>query len=480
MQQKKSGSRPRRPKKNMPVINVTIDRLNEDGVGVGHVDGKPILVPGALPGEKIRATVEHEGQRHQAGRLARVLVPNPDRVPAACSHADACQGCLLIGLNYPAQLKWKEDSVRAELQRYDALRPVPVVPIWAAPQAFGYRCHAKLVMARERGKVKIGLYRRGSHDVVDIGNCPLHHPLINRIVEVVREEIDRQQIWIYDPLKGRGLLRYLLVRVSPTHQKALVTFVTAKREYREVTSLAKWLQRKVPEVISVQENVNGSAGNVIFGRETLKIIGAPDLIDQIGDLRLRLGPTSFLQVNHPQAARIYELVRDWAALKPGENAIDVYCGIGGIALNLARDAGGVIGIEVVPEAVRNARENARMNGRNNCRFLDGDAADLLGDLVGEIPPGSVAVVNPPRKGCAPEVLKALAELAPRSLIYVSCSPDTLARDLDLLSRQGLRALEVQPVDMFPQTPHVESVVRLEPITAQATKTPKKSRIKERP
>jgi len=462
---KKSPPRSPRPKKDVPAVEILIDRLDEEGVGVGRLEGKPVLVAGALPGERISAAVEHEGRNFLAARLVRILAPSPERVPAPCSHADACQGCLLIGLNYPAQLRWKEDRVKTELHRYESLRQVPVRPIWDAPQTLGYRSHAKLVLERTRGKVKIGLYKRGTHEVVDIGNCPLHHPLINRIVEVVREEIDRQGIWTYDPKKGRGLLRYLVIRVSPAHGKALVTFVTAQREYRAVTTLAKWLQRKVPEVISVQENVNGSAGNVIFGRETLKILGMPDLIDRIGDLRLRLGPTSFLQVNHDQAARIYALVREWSALNPAETALDLYCGIGGIALNLAGDAGRVVGIEAVPEAVRNARENAGMNGLSNCRFLDGDAAELLEDLQGDIPPDSVAVVNPPRKGCAPEVLKRLAELSPRTVIYVSCSPDTLARDLDLLARMGLRTLEVQPVDMFPQTPHVESVARLERVPA---------------
>ncbi len=242
----------------------------------------------------------------------------------------------------------------------------------------------------------------------------------------------------------------------------MVTFVTAERNFREVTHLAKWLKRKVPEVVSIHQNINPSAGNVIYGRETLKMLGVPDLVDAVGDIRLRISPTAFFQVNHDQAARIYDLVRRWAALAPEESAVDLYCGIGGIALNLARDAGRVIGIEAVEEAVHNARENARMNELKNCTFRAGDAAELVHELSMDVAPGAVAVVNPPRSGCDREVLEALVELEPRTLIYVSCNPETLARDLDILHGLGYRTEEVQPVDMFPQTPHVESVARLIP------------------
>jgi len=295
---------------------------------------------------------------------------------------------------------------------------------------------------------------------VDIGACPLHHPLINRIVAVVREEIQRQDIFIYNPLTRRGLLRYLLVKVSPAGNKAMVTFVTAERDYRRITPLAKWLKRKVPEVISVHQNVNASAGNVILGRETLRVLGVPDLIDRVGDIRLRISPAAFFQVNHAQAARIYALVSRWAQPRPEEYALDLYCGIGGIALHLARQAGRVIGIEVVEEAVCNARRNAVMNKLENCSFRAGDAAELLQEAAGNLPPSGVAVVNPPRGGCDERVLQALAGLGPRALIYVSCNPDTLARDLVALARLGYRTEEVQPVDMFPQTAHVESVARL--------------------
>lgn len=455
----RSGA-PRKPQR--PPIELTIERLNDEGVGLGHFGGKEVQVAATLPGEKIALSIEHEGQYRIIGNLERVITPHPERRRPPCSHFGQCLGCSLIHLKDQAQLHFKTDRVKQALLAHASLNAVRVHEVWPAATTLGYRTTAKLAMAKDRGKVKIGLYRRGSHTVVDIDDCPLHHPLINRIVQVVKQEVERQGIYVYNPARQRGLLRYLTIRVSPTFDKAMVTFVTSEKNFREVTHLAKGLQKKVPEVVSIHQNINSSAGNVIFGRDTLKMLGAVDLIDQVGDIRLRIAPTSFFQVNNPQAARIYELVRQWTALQAEDTAIDLYCGIGGIAMNLARDAGRVIGIEVVEEAVRNARENAQMNGIQGCSFRAGDAAELVHDLTHEVPAGSVAVVNPPRGGCAPEVLEALVQLKPRTLIYVSCNPDTLARDLDLLAGLGYRTEEIQPVDMFPQTSHVESVARLVP------------------
>jgi 23S rRNA (uracil1939-C5)-methyltransferase len=442
-------------------LTLTIDRIDDDGLGLATHAGKPVIVFDALPGEKVVVRVVHAGRNRIVASTVRVLQSSRDRIAkTSCPHYRACQGCALLSWKYDAQLACKGKRVADALAAFPSLLEVPLHEVWAAPEALGYRASAKLVVARKRGKGQVGMYRRGSHDVVDIADCPLHHPLINRVAAVVRDELDRRKISAYDANHRRGLLRYLLVRVSPAYDKAMVTFVTSERNYREVTHLAKWLQRKIPEVISVHQNVNSSSGNVIFGRETFKVLGTPDLIDKVGDVRLRLGPTSFLQVHHAQAARIYRLVRDWCDLRTGESALDLYCGVGGISLHLAGKAHQVFGVETHAEAVRHAQANATMNGFTNCKFVAGDVEAILGDdfpLTGKL--GAV-VVNPPRSGCSPQVLSAIADLQPRTLVYVSCHPDSLARDLALLVEQGFRVEEVQPVDMFPQTPHVENVVRL--------------------
>jgi len=460
----KPGDRPGgKPGRKIPtILEAEILRLDDDGVGCGRLDRKELRIPGVYPGEKIAFTVEAEGPHRVFGRLRKVVTPHPDRIIPPCRCSNNCQGCPLIALNYPAQLAVKQARVAADFARYRSLQDVAIAPVWGAEHPFSYRTNAKLIIAKHRGVVSIGLYRRGTHAVVDIGDCPLHHPLINRIVAVVKEEITRQDIHVYDPHKERGLLRYLAIKVSPAQNKAMVTFVTSDKEYRQLTHLGKWLEKKIPEIVSIQQNINASTGNVIFGRETVRLLGAPDLLDQIGDVRLRISPTSFFQVNNEQAARIYQLVQQWTAVGPQETAVDLYCGIGGIALHLARTAGAVIGIELSEEAVRNARENARLNGVNNCRFNAGDAGKLAEELADLIPVGAVVVVNPPRGGCDAKLLKALAAQRPRLLVYVSCNPETLARDLDLLHGEGYRADAVQPVDMFPQTGHLETVVKLLP------------------
>ena len=442
-------------------LTLTIERIDEDGLGVATHNGKPVVVFDTLPGEKVVARVTHAGRYRSFATTLRVLQPSRERITRnPCPHYRNCQSCAILSWRYEAQLASKQKRVAEALAAYPGLSKIVPDEIWAAPEGFGYRASAKLVVARKRGKPQVGMYRRGSHDVVDIADCPLHHPLINRVAAVVREELERRNISAYDADHRRGLLRYLLVRVSPTYDKAMVTFVTSERNYSEVTNLAKWLQRKVPEVISIHQNVNAGSGNVVLGRETYKVLGTPDLIDKVGDVRLRLGPTSFLQVHHAQAARIYRLVRDWCDLRAGESALDLYCGVGGISLHLAAHAHQVLGAETVAEAVRHAQTNASMNGFGNCKFIAGDVEEVLGDeFLLTIKPGAV-VVNPPRSGCTPQVLAAIAALQPRTLVYVSCHPASLARDLALLVEYGFRVAQVQPVDMFPQTPHVENVARL--------------------
>ncbi len=451
----------RKPQPRPEVLKLSIDRLDDEGIGLAQHEGKTALVQGALPGETVLAEVEHVGRTHIYTRLRKVLRNAPQRAAnIPCKRELNCLGCPLIAMQYPAQLTYKQQRVSTALAAQQLPGCDLVLPTLPSEPALDYRASAKLVFGRQREKILIGLYQRGSHAVVDCPDCPVHHPLINRIVAVVREEVQRQGISIYSPKHQNGLLRYLLIRVSPINDKAQVTFVSRFRDLQQLPKLGKWLMRKVPEVIGVHQNVNSSTGNVILGQETLKLHGLPDLLERVGEVRLRIAPTAFFQVNTRQASRIYQLVRDWAGLTKQDRAVDLYCGIGGIALHLAKDAGQVFGIEYVAEAVRNATDNARLNELNNCRFVAGDAAEELYKLTPQLGRLALACLNPPRKGCGAELLQALGELAPRQIIYVSCDPDSLARDLRYLVDQGYRIEKVQPVDMFPQTAHVETVVQL--------------------
>lgn len=451
-------------KKSQPpreTLKLTIDALDNEGIGTAAHEGKIALVQGAFPGETVIAAIEHIGRTHIYTRLQRVLRNAPERTSQQlCAIERSCLGCPLLCLQYPAQLAFKRQRVEQALAGQGLLRDGLVAQTLPSEPAIGYRASAKLVFGRKREQVQIGLYQRSSHEVIDCPNCPVHHPLINRIAAVVRDEMQRQGISVYTARHRNGLLRYLLVRVSPAGNKAMVTFVSSHRDLQQLPKLGKWLMRKVPEVISVHQNVNSSSGNVIFGQETLKLHGTPDLIERVGEIRLRIAPEAFFQVNTGQAARIYALVREWAGLTRKDTAVDLYCGIGGIALHLAQDAGRVFGIESVPEAVRNAADNARLNNLENCRFIAGDATEELQKLAAQLSKLELATLNPPRKGCSGELLQALCQLQPAQIIYVSCDPDSLAHDLAQLTTAGYTLQQVQPVDMFPQTAHIETVVLL--------------------
>jgi 23S rRNA (uracil1939-C5)-methyltransferase len=393
----------------------------------------------------------------------RAIKPSENRELApACHMGKCCDGCGLMQMRYPAQLEWKKGLVTREMSRYAALSEVKIFDPLASPKQLNYRNSAKLVVAGKNIDPVIGIYRRNTHDVLEIGDCPLHHPLINKVVKAAKAGIKKGKVPIYNPKSEMGLLRYLVVRVAEPGDKVMVVFVTSEQSFNEMHHLAKFIQQAVPEVTVVAQNINNSTGNVIFGQKERFITKQQSLVASLGKRRFSLSPHSFFQVNSGAAQLIYEKVRELAALKGTERVLDVYCGIGGISLFLADKAREVVGIEFVESAVADATQNAAINGVKNCHFEAGDAAHLI-EEIGEDGGADLIVLNPPRKGCDEKVLKSVAGIEPKRIIYVSCSPETLARDLDILSRLGYRTLEVHPVDMFPQTIHVEDVALLEKI-----------------
>jgi 23S rRNA (uracil1939-C5)-methyltransferase len=454
-------NKPKTAKPEEQTIKLTIESIDREGIGLARHEGKTVLVQGAFPGDTVVVEVEHVGRTHIYTHLRKVLRNAPARSSRQlCRQTQSCLGCTLIAMQYPQQLTFKHDRVAAALAEQQVASTDQIAATLAAEQPCGYRASAKLTFARKREKVLVGLYRRGSHEVVDCPDCAVHHPLINRIVAVVRDEVQRQGISVYSAQHQHGLLRYLLIRVSPINNKALVTFVCNFKDHQQLPKLAKWLTRKVPEVIGVHQNINSSTGNVIIGNETHKLLGLPDLIDRVGDISLRMAPESFFQINTLQAAKLYRMVRQWAGLTRADATLDLYCGIGGIALHLAQDAGRVEGVEYVAQAVRNATENARLNQLGNCRFHAGDAAELVEEYQAQGDRFDLVTLNPPRKGCDTAVLNAVGQMQPRQIIYVSCDPDSLARDLAILKQYGYGIEQIQPVDMFPQTAHIETVVQL--------------------
>lgn len=444
------------------VLELRIAALDEDGYGTARSEeGMTLKVGGALPGDVVLAGIDHVAGGTAFCHVRKLLQPSQLRSKnPPCGESADCFGCPLIAMKYTEQKNWKRGMILAEMAKYPVLSECTVHPLLSPDSLIHYRTTAKLTVAGKFSEPFIGIYRRASHDVYDLDDCPIHHPLINKVVEAVRKGIKKGKVQVYNPQSKMGLLRYLVVRVSTFEKKAMVVFVTSKRSYNEIHHLARFVQEQVPEVEVVAQNVNASEGNVIMGQKDFFLTKKQHLTERIGDVSFRISPRSFFQVNNSGANLIYSKVREWAGLTGVETVLDLYCGIGGIALFLAGSAREVIGVEVVDEAVADAGLNAKVNGIRNCRFEAGDVADLLAEMAEEQQRVDVAVLNPPRKGCDQKVLESVAALGPKSILYVSCSPQSLARDLDILHKLGYHCQEIQPVDMFPQTVHVENVARL--------------------
>lgn len=444
------------------VLDVAVSGLDDEGYGIAASETHALRIAGALPGDTVRIGIDHVAQRIAFGHVKKLLVPSPLRSKRPpCRDSAQCLGCPLVAMRYREQVEWKRQYIINQLRQYRELGDITVHPVLSPLRLIHYRTTARLAIAGKHSEPYIGIFRRSSHDVFDQEECPIHHPLVNRVVEAVRRGITKMKVTVYNPRSRMGLLRYLVVRVSEAQQKAMVVFVTSGRSYNEIHHLGRFVREQVPEVEVVAQNVNSSEGNVIMGPADHFLTPKHHLTERIGDVALMISPRSFFQVNRDGARLIYDKVRDWAELSGSETVLDLYCGIGGIALSLASAAGKVIGVEVVEAAIADARRNATLNNAKNCRFEAGDAAELLEDLQDEGEPVDVAVLNPPRKGCDEAVLRRVAALSPRTLIYVSCSPQSLARDLNVLKTLGYCCREIQPVDMFPQTMHVENVARLD-------------------
>jgi len=343
------------------------------------------------------------------------------------------------------------------IREYTALKGVTLHPVLPSPVQLQYRNSARLVITGKFTAPVIGTYRRNSQDVIDVGDCPLYHPLIIRVVAAVKEGIKRGKVPVYSARSGSGLLRYLVIRVSESENRAMVVFVTAQRSFNEIHHLGKFLQGSVPEVEVIVQNINDSPGKAFFGEKDHFVTRKQTLQDTIGVIRFDISPRSFFPANSGASKTAYENILEWGDLSGRETLICLYSGSGGIPLYLAHRAKTVVGIEPGERGVREAEKNARLNGIRNCRFEAGEGADLLTELRGEGIAPDLIVINAPAKGCGREVLQQAAALAPARIIHLSGSLLSLVQDLDILNRFGYRTLEVQPMDMFPHTPRVDTL-----------------------
>ncbi|MCI8504767.1 MAG: 23S rRNA (uracil(1939)-C(5))-methyltransferase RlmD [Lachnospiraceae bacterium] len=452
------------------IFEAVIEDMSEQGEGIGRWNGYTLFVKDALIGDRIEGKVIKAKKTYGYGKLTRVLESSPFRVKPLCPVASACGGCQLQAMSYERQLRFKEDKVRNHLVRIGGFeeKTLPMEPILGMEEeregkrGFRYRNKEQFPFGRGRdGRILYGFYAGRTHSIIETEDCFLGAPICRRILEIVRLFMEEYNISPYDEICHKGLVRHVLIRTGYHTGEIMVCLVINGSELPHEKTLAERLM-KVEGMTSISFNINQQKTNVILGTRMKHLAGKPHITDKIGSLSYQISPQSFYQVNPRQTEKLYQKALEFAGLTGRETVWDLYCGIGTISLFLAKEAGQVYGVEVVPAAIENAKENAVINNITNAEFFVGKAEEVLPDWLKRHPEASadVIVVDPPRKGCDEKLLHTMVHMEPERIVYVSCDSATLARDLKVLCGAGYHLEQVQPVDMFPMTVGVETCVLL--------------------
>ena len=444
------------PKKN-DVLPLVIERTGLNGEGIAHLEGQVVFVAGGLPGELCDVQLLKVGRSAVWGKAVGVRTPSPERVQPDCPHYPMCGGCQFRHMTYAAELAAKRQRVEDAFRRIGGL-DLSVSEIFGAKHPLRYRNKVQFPVAEGKDGPKLGFYRARSHDVVDVADCLLQPEAASAAAQAVRRWMKAYKIPAYDEASHTGLVRHLFLRFAQSG--VLCCLVANGRELPHWRELLACLREEVPGLSGLVLSINQERTNVVLGKELHTLWGKDFLDDGLCGLTFRISVPSFYQVNREQCQLLYEKAVELAGLTGRETVLDLYCGIGTISLAMARAAGRVVGAEIIPSAVEDARANAARNGITNAEFFCGDAAGVARRFAQEGLRPHVICVDPPRKGLAPEVIASMADMAPERIVYVSCDPATLARDLGLLLERGYSPKKALCVDMFPRTSHVETIVLL--------------------
>ena len=443
------------------LIELTIEDLGVDGEGIGKVDGMAIFVKDAVPGDRVQAKVMKMKKSYGYARLMQVLDPSPERTESRCAFARQCGGCQLQAMTYEAQLDFKAKKVWNHLIRIGGITDLAKPEIIGMDDPWRYRNKAQFPFGTDKeGNPVTGFYAARSHNIIPCTECWLGVEENKVILEKILNHLKTYHISTYDEVSGKGLLRHVLIRKGFTTGEVMVCLILNGRTMPKLTELVDSL-REVPGMTSITINVNTKNTNVIMGTEMISVWGQDYITDYIGNIKYQISPLSFYQVNPVQTKKLYETALEYADLKGNETVWDLYCGIGTISLFLAQKAGKVYGVEIVPQAIDDARQNAKLNGIKNAEFFVGKAEEVLPEKYEkEGIYADVIVVDPPRKGCDTAALETMVKMKPERIVYVSCDSATLARDVKWLGERGYEVKKVKACDMFPGTVHVETVVLL--------------------
>lgn len=444
----------------------TLDIISQgyEGEGIAKInDTFPIFIEGALKGEKVNARIVKSKKNFAYAKLIEVLEPSNERCEAKCSINKRCGGCKLQHSTYKEQLNFKFERVKDCISKIGKLDDSIVKFPLGMEEPWRYRNKVQLPIGMVNGELKIGFFAPRSHEIIDMETCLIQDEIADKVVELTRQWIKKHNIKPYN-IDGKydetGILRHIMIRRGFTTNEVMVVLVTNGRKLPNKEEFVKLIVDNIPGIKSIVQNVNSNPTNVILGQECITLWGEPIISDYIGEFKFNISPLSFFQVNPIQTEVLYGKALEYAGLTGNETVFDAYCGTGTITLFLSQRAKKVYGVEIIPQAIENANINARENNVDNVEFFVGESEVVIPDLINKGVKADIVVVDPPRKGCDVKLLNAITNIDAERIVYVSCDPSTLARDLAILEENGYKTLEVQPVDMFPQTAHIENVALL--------------------
>ncbi len=439
-------------------ITLKIEDMTNEGSSVGHCDGMAVFVRGAVTGDEIVAHIIKAKKNYAIGIVKEILNPSPCRIESDCPVSDKCGGCSFRNMAYDAELQYKQGRVADAIKRIGHI-DAPIMPIIGADTVDNYRNKAQYPVSIVDGKLEAGFYAYKSHRIIPCSDCRLQQQGFKEILDIISDWVKQNNVTSYDEKTGRGLLRHIYIRRAPKAGETMVCLVINGKNIPNEAELVNALV-KDKSVKSVCVNINRENTNVILGDKTNVIYGQKTITDILLGKKFVISPESFYQINHDQCEKLYTKATEYAGLTGNETVVDLYCGVGTIGLSMADRAKQIFGIEIIPQAIENAKINAKQNGISNAEFFCGDAFDGAKELEKRGIAPDVVILDPPRKGCQKELFDVIEQMNPKRIVYVSCDSATLARDLEVLQTKGFRTLEVTPVDMFPRTPHVEAVAKL--------------------
>ena len=437
------------------IYEAVITDYTAEGQGIAHIEGCAVFIPNAIAGERVRVRIEKAQKTWAAGKITEILEKSPHRVNRECPVAKLCGGCDFWHMDYEEETRLKAERVKTCLNRM-AGEQLEEMPILAAPTCFGYRNKAQYPVAQKKGRAYAGFFRAGTHQVVENDRCLILPEGTDAVKAAVMDYVNQYRVAAYDEVAHKGLLRHIYVRRGAVSGEILVCLVINGEIIPRPEELIRRLE-KIPGFATLVLSINTKKGNAVLGDKFITLSGKGYIEDTLCGLTFRLSPRSFYQVNHHQAQRLYQAAIDLAGITKEDLVLDMYCGVGTITLAMASAAGKVIGVEVIQQAVEDAKDNARRNGIENAQFLCADAGAAALELEKQGIRPDVVVVDPPRKGLNADAIEAMHRMNPRRIVYVSCDPATLARDVALLKQRGYKLQTAMAADLFPRCSHVESI-----------------------